>query len=78
MIRKITFIYTGINPENNLPTVGFRIASYKEGSIHVGPIAHLCHLPDAMKKVVLVSLLSLFMCDSPKYYLNLIKWNKQC
>lgn len=43
----------GINPENDLPTVGFRIASYKEGSIHVGPIAHLCHLPDAMKKVVL-------------------------
>lgn len=43
----------GINPENNLPTVGFRVASYKEGSIHVGPVDHLCHLPYQMKKIVL-------------------------
>ncbi|XP_042218009.1 tRNA (uracil-5-)-methyltransferase homolog A-like isoform X2 [Homarus americanus] len=42
----------GINPDNNLPTVGFRIASYKEGSMHVAPVNHLCHLPDQMKRVV--------------------------
>ncbi|KAG7171198.1 tRNA (uracil-5-)-methyltransferase A-like [Homarus americanus] len=46
----------GINPDNNLPTVGFRIASYKEGSMHVAPVNHLCHLPDQMKRVVTVFL----------------------
>ncbi|XP_069969962.1 tRNA (uracil-5-)-methyltransferase homolog A-like [Penaeus vannamei] len=44
----------GINPETEQPTVGFRIASYREGSMCVAPIEHLCHLPDPMKKVVKV------------------------
>lgn len=42
----------GVNPENGLPTVGFRIASYKEGSMHVAPVSHLRHLPQQMKNVV--------------------------
>lgn len=47
-------VFTGINPETEQPTVGFRIASYREGSMCVAPIEHLCHLPDPMKKVVKV------------------------
>lgn len=42
----------GVNPENGLPTVGFRTASYKEGSMHVAPVGHLRHLPQQMKSVV--------------------------
>ncbi|XP_068212340.1 tRNA (uracil-5-)-methyltransferase homolog A-like isoform X3 [Palaemon carinicauda] len=42
----------GINPEDNLPTVGFRVSSYKAGSLAVGPVGHLVHIPNTMKKVV--------------------------
>ena len=42
----------GINPENNELTVGFRVSSYKKGSFAVGPVHHLPHLPDSMKKTV--------------------------
>lgn len=42
----------GVNPDNGLPTVGFRIASYKEGSMHVAPVSHMCHLPEQMIMVV--------------------------
>lgn len=40
----------GINEENNLPTVGFRIGSYVNGITGVGPIDNLAHIPEAMKK----------------------------
>ena len=32
--------------------LGFRVSSYKEGSVAVGPIDHLAFIPDAMKEVV--------------------------
>ncbi|XP_064083024.1 LOW QUALITY PROTEIN: uncharacterized protein LOC135199038 [Macrobrachium nipponense] len=44
----------GINPEDGLPTVGFRVSSYKSGSLAVGPVAHLVHIPKAMKDVTKV------------------------
>lgn len=40
----------GMNEENNLPTVGFRIGSYVNGITGVGPIDNLPHIPEAMKK----------------------------
>ncbi|KAK7076233.1 tRNA methyltransferase 2, partial [Halocaridina rubra] len=42
----------GTNPENELPTVGFRVSSYKAGSVAVAPVAHLTHISDTMKKIV--------------------------
>ncbi|MCL4126579.1 UNVERIFIED_CONTAM: hypothetical protein GTU68_014149, partial [Idotea baltica] len=42
----------GKNPETEKPVVGFRVSSYKEGSLEVGPISHLRHLNDRMKFVV--------------------------
>lgn len=42
----------GINPETELPTVGFRVSTYKAGSVAVGPIDDLVHISDTMKKVV--------------------------
>ncbi|XP_066944925.1 tRNA (uracil-5-)-methyltransferase homolog A-like isoform X3 [Macrobrachium rosenbergii] len=44
----------GINPDDGLPTVGFRVSSYKSGSLAVGPVGHLVHIPESMKKVVKV------------------------
>ena len=45
-------IYSGKNKESEKPVVGFRVASYKEGSVEVGPISHLTHLNAKMKEVV--------------------------
>lgn len=42
----------GKSKENDKPLVGFRVASYKEGSVEVGPVDHLTHLNDKMKEVV--------------------------
>lgn len=39
----------GMNEETNLPTVGFRMGSYANGTTGVGPIDDLVHIPDAMK-----------------------------
>ncbi|CAH1107146.1 unnamed protein product [Psylliodes chrysocephalus] len=39
----------GIDEETNLPTVGFRIGSYVNGTIGVGPVDSLIHIPDSMK-----------------------------
>ncbi|KAK9887879.1 hypothetical protein WA026_000184 [Henosepilachna vigintioctopunctata] len=41
----------GINDENKSPMVGFRLASYACGSINVGPVDKLRHVPDEMKLV---------------------------
>lgn len=45
----------GIDEETNLPTVGFRIGSYVNGTTGVGPINDLIHIPQAMKTAVGVS-----------------------
>ena len=44
----------GTNPETNETTVGFRISSYKEGSVSVGPIDDLLNVSEKMKKVAKV------------------------
>ncbi|XP_066257719.1 tRNA (uracil-5-)-methyltransferase homolog A [Euwallacea similis] len=44
----------GINPETQLPTVGFRIGAYANGKTGVGPVEDLRHIPDSMKIVVTV------------------------
>lgn len=46
----------GINEETGLPTVGFRIGSYVNGTTGVGPIDDLIHIPPVMKIAVNVSL----------------------
>lgn len=38
----------GMNEETELPTVGFRIGSYVNGTTGVGPIDELVHIPFAM------------------------------
>lgn len=43
---------TGVNPETDELTVGFRVSSYKAGSCAVGPVAHVSFIPDAMKDTV--------------------------
>lgn len=35
--------------------IGFRMAAYATGSTSVGPIQHLCHIPESMKKAVKVN-----------------------
>lgn len=42
----------GVNSDSGAPTIGFRVSSYKEGNISVGPIDDLKHISDKMKKVV--------------------------
>ncbi|ENN76561.1 hypothetical protein D910_08348, partial [Dendroctonus ponderosae] len=44
----------GINQENQLPTVGFRICAYVNGTTAIGPVEHLDHIPDSMKLAVKV------------------------
>lgn len=38
----------GLNPKTSEKTVGFRLSSYRKGSVAVGPIEHLIHLPKNM------------------------------
>jgi hypothetical protein len=45
---------SGLHPETKERTVGFRLASFKEGSMGVGPVYCLRHLPDRMKETVKV------------------------
>lgn len=45
----------GINHENQLPTVGFRISAYVNGTTAIGPVEHLDHIPDSMKLAVKVN-----------------------
>ncbi|CAG9773523.1 unnamed protein product [Ceutorhynchus assimilis] len=45
----------GVNPETNLPTVGFRIGAYVNGTTGVAPVDHLRHIPESMKLAVRVS-----------------------
>ena len=47
--------FVGMNSETQEPTVGFRVASYKEGNVSVGPIQDLKHINDTMKQVAKVS-----------------------
>lgn len=49
----------GIDKETNLPTVGFRIGSYANGTTGVGPIDTLLSIPDSMKTAVKVSFTNL-------------------
>ncbi|XP_018561203.1 tRNA (uracil-5-)-methyltransferase homolog A [Anoplophora glabripennis] len=44
----------GIDEETNLPTVGFRIGSYVNGTTGVAPVEDLLHIPDSMKIAVKV------------------------
>ncbi|KAL3272385.1 hypothetical protein HHI36_013862 [Cryptolaemus montrouzieri] len=41
----------GVNKDTKLPVVGFRLSSYACGSISVGPVDNLRHVPDEMKKI---------------------------
>ncbi|XP_021955567.1 tRNA (uracil-5-)-methyltransferase homolog A [Folsomia candida] len=43
----------GYHPQTNEKMVGFRVSSYKAGSVAIGPISHLIHLPKNMVKVAL-------------------------
>ena len=52
--RLVLGFVAGINPEDKLPTVGFRVSSYKSGCLDVGPIDHLVHIPDSMKNIAKV------------------------
>jgi len=55
LMHYVVFDYDeGTNPDTNEPTVGFRISSYKEGSVSVGPILGLKNVNQQMKKVVKV------------------------
>lgn len=47
---------SGTNPETGQATVGFRLASYKTGSMCVAPVSHLKNIPQKMKDVVEVRL----------------------
>ena len=40
----------GINPENQLPTVGF-LLNGNSGTSHVGPVDSLVNISEGMKKV---------------------------
>ena len=51
-------LLTGVNEETQKPTVGFRLASYKGGSVYVGPISKVKVIPKEMLKVVEVNILS--------------------
>lgn len=42
----------GLDDENHLPTVGFRLTSYDKGSTAVAPVEELNHIPDQMKAAV--------------------------
>lgn len=42
----------GLDDENHLPTVGFRLTSYDKGSTAVAPVEELNHIPDQMKSAV--------------------------
>lgn len=45
----------GIDEETKKPTVGFRLGCYWAGSVAVAPVQGLKHIPENMKKAVLVS-----------------------
>lgn len=49
-----TFYSVGINNETRKPAVGFRLGSYKDGCVGVGPIDFLKHIPARMKQIVKV------------------------
>ncbi|KAF2350137.1 (Uracil-5)-methyltransferase family [Trinorchestia longiramus] len=42
----------GMNSDSKETTVGFRVSSYKEGNVSVGPVLHLKHISDTMKNIV--------------------------
>lgn len=42
----------GIDKEQNLPTVGFRLGKYANGLTSVGPVDNLKHIPHIMKTIV--------------------------
>lgn len=46
----------GMDLETGLPTVGFRLGSYVNGTISVGPVESLVHIPDRMKTAVKVTI----------------------
>ncbi|XP_018009920.1 tRNA (uracil-5-)-methyltransferase homolog A-like [Hyalella azteca] len=49
----VSRIIASTNSETKAVTVGFRVSSYKEGNVSVGPVMHLKHISDAMKSVVM-------------------------
>ena len=56
------YISVGRHPETKNPVVGFRLASYRKGSVAVVEIDHLPNFSDIMKKVV--KHLEIFVIDS--------------
>jgi len=53
----------GINPETNELAVGFRVSSYKDGCVSVGPVVKLANINDTMKTLC-VELEKLFRASS--------------
>lgn len=45
----------GAHEETGAPAVGFRVGKYATGSVGVGPIDELPHIPQSMKVAVEVS-----------------------
>ena len=45
-----------MNPESGERTIGFRVSTYKQGSVAVCPVQHLNHISEKMKQVVKVKL----------------------
>ncbi|XP_014207532.1 tRNA (uracil-5-)-methyltransferase homolog A [Copidosoma floridanum] len=52
----------GLDVSGKKKMIGFRLSSYAAGSISVGPIDHLCHIPQRMKTAV--KILEKFVCES--------------
>lgn len=48
------FLLSGMDVENKKKMIGFRLSSYAAGSTAVGPIDHLCHIPQRMKTAIKV------------------------
>ncbi|XP_001603783.1 tRNA (uracil-5-)-methyltransferase homolog A isoform X2 [Nasonia vitripennis] len=52
----------GLDVTGSKKMIGFRLSSYAAGSIAVGPIDDLCHIPQQMKTAI--KILEKFVCDS--------------
>jgi len=55
--------YIGKNSEQSKIMIGFRLSTYASGSIAVGPIDDLCHIPENMKIAIKVNFNCQFFLD---------------
>jgi tRNA (uracil-5-)-methyltransferase len=47
-------MFAGTDVTGHQKMIGFRLSSYAAGSTAVGPIDHLCHIPQRMKTAIKV------------------------